>query len=466
VGSNTLREFFAINRPLVLFGYGLTFFTLGLAIFLQSRRYSRLRLARDLRWLAAFGILHGLHEWGDIFIPLQVRYLPLPYEELLRMMHLLLLALSFSCLMMFGATTLDERWPHAKHIVIGITVFWGVMFWITFYITPTFEAWHHLASIWARYLLGLPGSLLAAYGLRYQADRYIAPLDVKNIYQVLRFAGFALAAYAIFGGLFVIQSDFFPANVLNKETFEQVIGIPIEVFRSIAGLVLAVSMIRVLEIFEIEQDRLIEGIEAERIQLAERERIGQEIHDGAIQSMYSTSLILESLERHIRSNPDEAIVRLDKANRVLNSAIGDLRRYMESLRTGMSDEPLIEGLHRLATDPRFSSLLKIELRIAGEPTLKAIQVGHVLGIVQEALSNAVRHADAQHVTITLDKQVEGWCLRIEDDGQGFDEKQISPGFGLRTIRDRARLVGGKLDIHSRPSKGTSLTLLILEGNNL
>src|SRR5215510_1715264 len=106
-----LREFFALNRPLVLFVYGQTFFTLGLAIFLQSRRHSRLRLARDLRWLAAFGILHGLHEWGGVFIPIQSTYLPQPYIDVLQALQVVILATSFVCLMIFGAVTLQSRWP-------------------------------------------------------------------------------------------------------------------------------------------------------------------------------------------------------------------------------------------------------------------------------------------------------------------------------------------------------------------
>jgi uncharacterized membrane protein YeiB len=66
-----LREWLTANRPLILFVYGQVFFVLGLAIVLQSRRRSRLSLARNLPWLAGFGILHGLNEWGDLFLPIQ-----------------------------------------------------------------------------------------------------------------------------------------------------------------------------------------------------------------------------------------------------------------------------------------------------------------------------------------------------------------------------------------------------------
>lgn len=71
---------------------------LGLAITLQSRRHSRLTLARHLPWLALFGFVHSLYEWGDIFIPLQATYLPVPFINLLKAIQLGLLSLSFACL--------------------------------------------------------------------------------------------------------------------------------------------------------------------------------------------------------------------------------------------------------------------------------------------------------------------------------------------------------------------------------
>jgi hypothetical protein len=71
----TFSEFFKLNREIILFVYGLVFFLLGFAVILQTRRSSRLELARSLRWLAAFGITHGFYEWGDLFIPIQGEYL-------------------------------------------------------------------------------------------------------------------------------------------------------------------------------------------------------------------------------------------------------------------------------------------------------------------------------------------------------------------------------------------------------
>ncbi|MBI1280737.1 MAG: hypothetical protein GC179_21615 [Anaerolineaceae bacterium] len=458
---DTIRQFFIVNRPIVLFVYGLTFFVMGLAIFLQSRRHSRLRLARDLYWLAAFGILHGIHEWGAMFIPIQSAYLPHIYIDLLSAVQNILLALSFMCLLIFGSVTLEHRFPWLKKAVIIFGAIWGIMFWIALYLLPSLQIWQTESNIWARYLLCLPGSLLAAYGLRYQAKTNIAPLNIGHIYKTVRIAGAALLAYALFGGLIVPPNGFFPANMLNYTLVENSIGVPIQVLRSLTGLVLAIAIIRALEVFEIELDYLIEQMEVQRIQAGERERIGQEIHDGAIQGVYSASLILESMESLVEQGTDVAR-RLQQAKSVLSAVNTDLRSYMVSLRAESPADPLIPSLQKLITNPRFHGLLDIEMVYDLEPALKPMQIHHVLAIVQESLSNTLRHARARHVKISLYCQKGQLTLKIEDDGRGLSMDTIRLGYGLRSMRDRARLLGGQLDIDSSPGKGTKVILTLAE----
>lgn len=108
-----LREWFSVNRPLVFFVYGQVFFVLGLAIALQSRRYSRLNLARSLPWLTGFGFLHGLNEWGDLFIPIQSQFLGDPILAFLNTVQHYMLAASFALLFQVGIKLLrplPEEW--------------------------------------------------------------------------------------------------------------------------------------------------------------------------------------------------------------------------------------------------------------------------------------------------------------------------------------------------------------------
>ncbi len=385
--------------------------------------------------------------------------------ELLQTLQVVLLAGSYLCLLTFGAVILQPKWSGGLKLVAVIAALWGMFFWTSLSLIPNFEMWRRTGVISVRYMIALPGGLIAAYGLRFQAEKFIKPLGAHRIYQALQWAGFALIAYGVFGGIFVPPERFFPANVINGAMFEQwTFGIPVEVFRSLAGLVLTLAMIRALGIFDLEVDRLIEKMEVEQIQDAERERIGQEIHDGAIQSVYSASLILESMTAHLVEG-SEAAIRLERTKRVLTSAINDLRRYMVSLRTNAPTNSLASELRLLADDPRFSSLIQVQLNIETEPELKPMQVGHLIAIVQEAFSNAIRHAKARHITVSLGKDAEGIIMRIVDDGKGFDEGTITPGYGLRSIRDRARLSGAKLTIESKAGKGTAISLRIAEETN-
>lgn len=456
-----ISDYFIINRPLVLFGYGLTFFVMGLAIFLQSRRHSRLRLARDLRWLAGFGVLHGVHEWGALFIPIQAGYLPRPYIELMLSLQTVLLAASFACLMLFGAAATEGRWGRLHWLGVGAIGAWSLCFWFTFYLFPTADEWLRASDVWARYLLGLPGSLLSAFGLYRLAQETVAPLGARYIYRALQVAGAALVAYAVVGGLIVPSMTFPPAIWINREWAFRLTGVPIEVLRSLAGLVLAVAVIRALEVFEDELDELIVGMQAERIQAAERGRIGQEIHDGALQGVYSAGLILSTLMQQLGDRP-EALGRLEQAQQVLNTANNDLRAYMRTLR---ADEPpisVVDALRLLIRDPRYRGLVEIKLECNGDCDLATGQTPHILAIVQECLANVVRHAQAERVWITLTGLPEGLEVRVRDDGRGFTPAAVVPGWGLRAMQDRARLAGGRLTIDSHPGRGTKVTYLAPE----
>lgn len=456
-----MRQLFFIDRSIVLFVYGLTFFVMGVAVFMHSRRHSRLRLARDLYWLAAFGILHGVYEWGDIFIPIQAKTLSSGYVELLFTLHVILLAFSFMCLLMFGIVTLEMQLPPARFTGLLLVMVWSISFVLVLSTSPDIRDSLRYSRTLARYLLCLPGSLLAAYGLRYQAKTHITPLHIPYIHQTLKLAGAALVAYGIFAGVLVRPANFFPANIINRELLEDAVGLPIEVWRSLAGLVLAIAIIRTLEVFEIEIDQIIEKMEVEQIQATERGRIGQEIHDGAIQGVYSAGLILESIVPMIPTN-SEAAHRLEQARNVLSAVNTDLRSYMISLRAESKPDPLIPSLQKIAADPRYHGLLDIRVAYDTEPNLMPIQITHLMAIVQESLANTLRHARAHHVYIHVKRDAELLQVQIQDDGRGFVSQTSSIGYGLRFMRDRARLLEADLVVESVPGRGTNIILTLRE----
>jgi signal transduction histidine kinase len=454
-----LRNFFDQNSALVFFVYGQVFFVLGLAIALQSRRHSRLELARSLRWLSLFGLIHGLHEWGAFFIPLQATYASPLVLSALQVIQAILLGLSFAFLFQFGADLLRGRWPWLVYVPAAAGAIWALAAFVHLIVqAPSIGRWLVHVSIVARYLLGFPGALLAAYGLRHQAVRQIKPLGLEKPYRMLRVVGGSLVAYAFLAGLVVPAGSVFPTNWLNDSLPVRLVGVPVPVFRSVAGLIIAVATIRAMEVFDLEIDRFIEQMELERSLAAERERIGRELHDGAIQQAYTAGLIVESALGKVE--PGGLVAqRLQRAISALNQAIASLRAYMGELRP-TPDVSLVDGLRELAADPGLAALLKVDLQLDVPPSVRLdpARTAHALAVVGEALANVARHAQAGRARLRA--EMEGGCLvlRVSDDGRGFKTDEKRAGYGLRNMRDRARLLGGQLDIKSEPGWGTRVTL--------
>ncbi len=454
------RDWLAANRPLVLFVYGLVFFVMGLAIVLQSRRYSRLELARSLPWLATFGFLHAANEWGDLFIPYQSAFLSESAIHLLRALQLLLLAGSFACLMQFGADLLrpfPARWHWLRFVPAGVFTAWLMgPYALGFLRTADFRIWEASADVWARYLIGFPAGLWAAYSLRRYAHERIQPLGLPRIYQMLRVAGISLAAYAILAGLIVPPAPFFPADVFNSVWIMRTFILPPQVLRAIAASVLAVAIIRALEVFEVETDRLIERMEQAQIVAIERERIGRDLHDGALQRVYAAGLLATSLRKKADGPLGDG---LDRLMSTLNEAIADLRHYMTDLRANGATSDLSFVLSALIEETRRASGMEIRWIHAEAPVLSPDRVTHLAAFAREALSNAVRHAEACLIEVRLDQTNGQLRLIVQDDGRGFSD-QAPRGYGLRNMRDRARLLGGEITIASPSGKGTTVTLTI------
>ena len=456
-----VRNIINVNHEIIYFVYGLTFFVMGLAIALQSRHSSHLDLARNLNWLAAFGFLHGSFEWGDLFIPIQAEYLAQETIQTFQFLHLILLAISFSCLFGFGLALLETskhyRW--LRSIFMGLLVCWLILSLFPFRVWYTdFEEWHINVNALARYMIGLPSGFLAAYGLREYALKLRPPYSVPRIVRAMRLSGFSMVVYALAAGLIVPPVPFFPGSWLNTDTFTQYLIFPPQILRAMIALVMTLTTIRFMEIFEIETRFHIETMEQERVQVEVRERIARELHDGTIQKVYTAGLLVRSAEKLAQKDTPIAS-RLATAIGVLDDAITDLRVNLNKLHgPAKSPEPLKHAIQNLTTDPRFSSLVVVDLGLNLPDSCILNPEGnfHVLAILQEALVNIVRHAHAGRVSVTADCTDERLHIMITDDGIGLPA-QIVGGDGLQNMRDRAALLHGTL-VAEKLAKGTSIIL--------
>jgi signal transduction histidine kinase len=464
----TLTDVLEINWIILFFVYGQVFFLTGLVTGLQWRRRSDLELARALPWLAAFGIAHGLHEWGYIFIPLQAIYLQESVVQLMVVAHLLLLALSFFFLFQFGAELALPRWPghHWLRMVPAVVL----LLWGAAVAVRGLEAGDNLTELfaigdgWSRYLLALPGAALAGGGLLHQA-RLVEALELEGISTWLKRAAAAFLVYAVFGGMIVPTAPIFPANVLNYDLLNRTIQIPAQVFRSLCGLGIAIFIVRSLDVFQVEVERRLAGMERAQVVAVDRERIGRDLHDGIIQKIYAAGLHLEDARHLVAEDGGLAQQRIGEVMLALNRTIEDIRCYIFDLRAAQQTHELETVLGELVSDLRLDTLLDVDLEVVGRVCcrLDPEQMGHITQVAREALSNVVQHAGAAHVTVGLAYQGDETVLTVADDGKGLDLADLDNGHrgqGMVNMRARAMMLGGELIIDSAPGQGTSLSLVV------
>jgi signal transduction histidine kinase len=197
--------------------------------------------------------------------------------------------------------------------------------------------------------------------------------------------------------------------------------------------------------------------------LEERHRIGMDLHDGAIQSLYGLGLLIEDASSQVDNAPHDAKAHLGRAVDRLNAAIADLRSYVLGLRPIRgSDRPLRESLATLASQIATNALLVANATVEPEAEASLDESGReaVFYVAADALGNVARHARARHVALSLYRDGEVVVLEVVDDGVGYDTAAPVGGFGLRNMRQRAFNAGARLEVAAAPGAGTRLQMRI------
>jgi len=195
--------------------------------------------------------------------------------------------------------------------------------------------------------------------------------------------------------------------------------------------------------------------------LEERQRIGMDLHDGIIQSIYAVGLALDYARVAIDEDPRQARQKIEQAIDGLNQAIRDIRAYILDLRPRQfHGGDLMDGLRRLVEEYRTNAqgdvtLLGPREGLVDLPQLHATALFH---ICQEALANVAKHSRARRVDVRLWTTRDRVLLEVADNGQGFDLRKmnVAIGHGLSNMHVRARKVGGDVEITSAPSEGTTV----------
>ncbi|MBI5030634.1 MAG: hypothetical protein HZB51_08910 [Chloroflexi bacterium] len=464
-----MAEFFQQNRDIIFFIYGLAFFVLGLAVALQSRKHSQIPLARHLWLLATFGIVHGIYEWGAVFIPIQQTYSGFTLISLMYVIRLALEVISFLSLFQFGVEVLVlGGLPRSVQLVpILMFTLWGILILIiSTFSGRSFLELRDVGDILARYLLGVPSAAAAAWGLWQQA-RQVQQMEMTRIADYFRGAAFAFGAYALSSAV-VPRADFFPASILNYDFLLTTLGIPAAIFRAVCGTIIAILIIRGLEIFDVETERLIEETAQAHAIAADRERIGRELHDSTIQLLYGAGLTLEDAADMIDENPAYAKKRIGEVADTLNRTIRDIRAYILDLRRDTEGTNWRADLGELVRSLRLQTLIDAELVVAGIPAWEPAdeESKEILAIARGALTNIARHARATRASVTLTYRAEQIELEMTDNGVGFSPSHNGNSplsgehQGLRNMRERAGLIAAELVVESTLQRGTTIRLVL------
>jgi two-component system NarL family sensor kinase len=214
----------------------------------------------------------------------------------------------------------------------------------------------------------------------------------------------------------------------------------------------------------IERARLFDA-RAELGAVEERNRLAREIHDTLAQGAAAIALQLETADALLETSAEPARVQqvVQRALQLARANMEEARRSVLDLRAApLEGRTLAEAVIQLAREQALAAELTLHTDIVGgdQPLPVRVQAG-VYRVAQEALTNVVRHAQAHTLMLHLQATPQRVHLVVEDDGRGFDLKQVqNTQFGLRGINERVKLLGGQLDIQSSPDAGTRLSVSV------
>ncbi|MBE2183944.1 MAG: hypothetical protein IAE89_11000, partial [Anaerolineae bacterium] len=194
--------------------------------------------------------------------------------------------------------------------------------------------------------------------------------------------------------------------------------------------------------------------------LEERERVGMELHDGIIQSLYAIGMQMQLMKLSQPTMKDE----LSKATRSLDVVIEDIRHYILNLKVAHYEQQslrvnLLDVLARL----HIPDTLTVEINAPDrQPPFGPPVVEAVCQIAYEAISNVIRHAEATNAAIEVTEDAHAFRMVIRDDGRGFNPTGGGErhGLGLHNVIQRARIYGGDVEVESMPGSGTRLILTL------
>jgi signal transduction histidine kinase len=462
-----------VNIPpvcMLYFFYGLAFLFLGVSIAVKDMHGSELKLANSLWLLAGFGFAHGAHEWLELFLLLQGRFIPAEQVFLVKSITVFVVILSFFFLLMFGLALiriLDEKpmqWIRA--VPAALFLFWIVYLWN--YEIKMEINFLQKADVLSRNTFGFAGSLVTAYGLAtYSKEvKKLSPIVSKNLY----YAGIAFVFYGIFAG------------VIASHSVVPILSIPVEVIRAISAVIIACMIIKALNIFDIETRKKLENhlkLLAQSEKLASIGQLAAGIAHEINNPLTNASLSIQTLKGRLKHNSEDKdfIQKLDAVERNVDRAsiiakeLLQFSRERETELIPVNINKTIAGALTLLSHPLKNISVHHNMseapEIMGDPR-KLEQV--FINILNNAVE-AIRGEGSISINTMHDDGLV--TIEITDTGQGIGEEVLSrvfdpffttkevgagTGLGLSICYGIISQHNGAIEISSVPQKGTTVTI--------
>jgi signal transduction histidine kinase len=200
--------------------------------------------------------------------------------------------------------------------------------------------------------------------------------------------------------------------------------------------------------------------------LEERQRLARELHDSVSQALYGIALGARTARTQLDRDPSKAVEPVEYVLQLAEAGLAEMRALIFELRPeSLQTEGLVAAIEKQVASTRARYSLDVTAKLGAEPNVR-IEVKEALyRVTQEALHNIVKHAQAQHVNVSLNGTDGEISLEVRDDGRGFDASATYPGHvGLHSMRERIEKLRGEIAIESVPGKGSSVRVRVPIGS--
>lgn len=460
---------------IIFFIYGLSFFTFGILVLFVRPKESNIFFANKIWLLGVFAILHAIVEWIAMYkfvYPISIEFLT-PFE-------VGLLLLSYLALFEFSRFILRKSFenPHSKlhfiyHLYAGPVVYVISIAALLFLIILHPGLNETIVAI--RYTYGFWGSLFLGIGLYFYADA-IKTTHKKKLEKYFKLGGIAFICYAFFAGIIVPPSQQFPANILNSEWFLTTLHIPVQIFRTICALTIAVTSVKILEIFKYE---IIEKLNESFTQI-------KEFNSNASHQL-KTPLSSIKVQLDVTLQQDRNVDEYKKILRSIGEDITHLHSMLHNLLllTRMRDDTIKEQFVDVEIDSLLLNAIsqymliatkkKISLHVNNLDPLKIkADVTLMEILITNLIDNAIKYTpNGKSIYIDLKNDT----LNIHDEGIGIEEDKLllifnkfyqvdtsnrttssGYGLGLPMVKKIADLHKATLYVKSKVNIGTTMTV--------